>query len=246
MWPIDCPSNAISPSLGSISRQMMREVVLLPEPDSPTRPTLSPATDRHRKIGDRRRALIEPFDQLLNLQQRRRTRRRCRPRRRDYRYFPASVLFRDQVRDPRTRRGRRRHQTLGVGMFRGVEEPQRLSLLDQLALLHHNDTATVARRQTEIVGDQDGRHAALGRDPGQQVHHDFLRRDVEARRRLVGNQQRRIAGDRHGDHHALAHAAGEFVRIGRHPLFGIANLHGAQQPQRLRPRFIARHALVGA
>ena len=43
MWPIDCPSNAISPSLGSISRQMMRDVVLLPEPDSPTRPTLSPA-----------------------------------------------------------------------------------------------------------------------------------------------------------------------------------------------------------
>jgi hypothetical protein len=29
--------------LGSINRQIMRDVVLLPEPDSPTRPTLSPA-----------------------------------------------------------------------------------------------------------------------------------------------------------------------------------------------------------
>src|SRR6185369_3094114 len=42
MWPIDCPSNTISPSLGSIRRQIIRDVVLLPDPDSPTRPTLSP------------------------------------------------------------------------------------------------------------------------------------------------------------------------------------------------------------
>jgi len=32
----------MSPSLGSIRRQIIRDVVLLPEPDSPTRPTLSP------------------------------------------------------------------------------------------------------------------------------------------------------------------------------------------------------------
>ncbi len=37
------PSNRISPSLASISRQTSREIVLLPEPDSPTRPRLSPA-----------------------------------------------------------------------------------------------------------------------------------------------------------------------------------------------------------
>ena len=40
-----------------------------------------------------------------------------------------------------------------------------------------------------------------------------LDRDVERRRRLVGDQQQRIAGQRHGDHHALAHAAGQLVRI---------------------------------
>ena len=35
------------------------------------------------------------------------------------------------------------------------------------------------------------------------------------------------------------------MRIGGHALFGIANLHGAQQPQRLGARFISRHSLVG-
>ena len=40
-----------------------------------------------------------------------------------------------------------------------------------------------------------------------------LDRDVERRRRLVGDQQLRLVGERHRDHHALAHAAGELVRI---------------------------------
>ena len=118
-----------------------------------------------------------------------------------------------------------------------AEERLRFGLLDQPALLHHHDAATVAGGETEVMGDQDGRHAALGRNPGQKIHHDLLRRDVEAGGRLVGDQERRIAGNRHRDHHALAHAAGEFVRISGHPLFGIANLHGAQQLQRLRARF---------
>ena len=48
----------------------------------------------------------------------------------------------------------------------------------------------------------------------QQLEHLRLDRDVERRRRLVGDQQLRVAGQRHGDHHPLAHAAGELVRIG--------------------------------
>ena len=37
------PSNQTSPALGSISRRMHRPVVDLPQPDSPTRPRVSPA-----------------------------------------------------------------------------------------------------------------------------------------------------------------------------------------------------------
>ena len=38
------PSNQTSPEVGSIRRRMQRPVVLLPQPDSPTRPSVSPAT----------------------------------------------------------------------------------------------------------------------------------------------------------------------------------------------------------
>ncbi len=37
------PSNQISPAVGSISRKMQRPVVDLPQPDSPTKPKVSPA-----------------------------------------------------------------------------------------------------------------------------------------------------------------------------------------------------------
>ena len=37
------PSNQTSPAVGSISRRMQRPVVDLPQPDSPTRPSVSPA-----------------------------------------------------------------------------------------------------------------------------------------------------------------------------------------------------------
>src|SRR4051812_22519334 len=42
MWAISWPSNRIEPSVGSISRSSSRAVVDLPQPDSPTRPSVSP------------------------------------------------------------------------------------------------------------------------------------------------------------------------------------------------------------
>ena len=44
---------------------------------------------------------------------------------------------------------------------------------------------------------------------------------VEARGRLVGEQDARPAGEREGDHHPLAHPAGELVRVGAEAPFGI-------------------------
>jgi hypothetical protein len=49
--------------------------------------------------------------------------------------------------------------------------------------------------------------------PVQEIEDLRLHRDIERRRRLVGEQQGRPAQQRHGDHDALAHAAGEFVGI---------------------------------
>ena len=53
------------------------------------------------------------------------------------------------------------------------------------------------------------------------VHDLGLHRDVERRRRLVGDQQRRPAGQGHGDPDALALAAGELVRVGTDDALGI-------------------------
>ena len=39
---ISCPSKVILPAVGSYSRMMLRPMVDLPEPDSPTRPYVSP------------------------------------------------------------------------------------------------------------------------------------------------------------------------------------------------------------
>ena len=47
------PSNQTSPALGSIRRRMQRPVVVLPQPDSPTRPSVSPARDVEADAVDR-------------------------------------------------------------------------------------------------------------------------------------------------------------------------------------------------
>ena len=65
----------------------------------------------------------------------------------------------------------------------------------------------------EVVRDQDDRGAEPLADVAHQVEDPRLDRDVERRRRLVGDQHLRVAGERDRDHHALAHAAGELVRI---------------------------------
>ena len=47
------PSNQTSPEVGSIRRRMQRPVVLLPQPDSPTRPSVSPAVEVEAHAVDR-------------------------------------------------------------------------------------------------------------------------------------------------------------------------------------------------
>ena len=46
------PSNTIEPESGSTMRSTHRAVVVLPQPDSPTRLNVSPAVDRERHIRD--------------------------------------------------------------------------------------------------------------------------------------------------------------------------------------------------
>jgi hypothetical protein len=66
-----------------------------------------------------------------------------------------------------------------------------------------------------------------------QVHHGFLRGDVESGGRLVRDQKLRIAGQRQRDHHALAHAARQFERIGVVALARAGDLDLLQRLDRL-------------
>ena len=84
---------------------------------------------------------------------------------------------------------------------------------DDLARIHDVDVLGVAGDKAEVVRDEERRHLPLVRDAADEVEDIALRRDIERRRRLVGDEKLRLLGERHGDHHALLLAAGKFARI---------------------------------
>ena len=73
----------------------------------------------------------------------------------------------------------------------------------------------------------------------QQVEDLRLDRDVERRRRLVGDDERRLAGERDRDHHALAHAAGQLMRVVARAPRGVGNAHRVEQLDRAGARALA-------
>ena len=111
-----------------------------------------------------------------------------------------------------------------------------------MALLHHDDAVAISGGEAEVVSDQDRRHAALARQFDHEVHHRLLRGDVEARGRLVGDEELRPAGKRKRDDDALTHAAGQLKRISVVALLGIGD---ADAPQRIDRLFLdlARRSL---
>ena len=148
-------------------------------------------------------------------------------------------------------RGRRRlalglgrQQALRVGVAGALENIVPAAALDDFAFGHHADAVGHLAHDGEIVGDEHERHVALGLEALQQVEDLGLDCHIERGGRLVGDQQVRLVGERHGDHHPLALAAGKLVRIAVEPLFGVPQADLAQELQGLRPRPLAREALV--
>ena len=78
--------------------------------------------------------------------------------------------------------------------------------LDDLAALEHQDLIRAPNRRQPVRDDE--RRAALAQRP-QAVLNQRLALAVEARRRLVEQQDARIGEDRARDRHALALAAGQ-------------------------------------
>ncbi|MGY3449619.1 hypothetical protein ACVILH_001961 [Bradyrhizobium sp. USDA 4353] len=124
------------------------------------------------------------------------------------------LLLRQQIAQGYAEPRRRAHQLARVGMLRVSEDVGGLGGLDHTALLHHDDAVAIGRGETEVMRDQDRRHAAAAGQLDDEVYHRLLRGDVEAGGRLVRDQQLGIAGECQRDDHALAHAAGQLERIG--------------------------------
>ena len=149
--------------------------------------------------------------------------------------------------DQRRRRARDRRQPLGlrpveprdraeqppcVRVLGVVEEVVLRSALDDPARVHHHDAVGDVGDDPQVVGDEDDRRAEVGLEPPDQLEDLGLDRDVERRRRLVGDQEVGVARERHRDHHPLAHAARELVRVVVDPLLRVGDADGAEQLDR--------------
>ena len=116
--------------------------------------------------------------------------------------------------------------------------------LDRPAAVHDINPVHVLGDHTEVVADQDHRHAEVVHQVPDQIEDLFLDRDVQRRGRLIGDQQVGAAREGHGDHHALALAPGQLVRIVAEPFGGLGDAHEIEKPQRLLVRLAASQLAV--
>ncbi len=126
-----------------------------------------------------------------------------------------------------------------VRMLGLLEHLDGISLLDELAGVHHTDPVAHRADHAEVVGDQQDRRVHLAAQGPHEVEHFGLDGGVEARRRLVEHEQRRIARQRHGDHDPLLHAARELVRIALHDARRVGDAHAAQRFEGVLLRLLA-------
>src|SRR4029077_17626538 len=144
------------------------------------------------------------------------------------------VIRLDHHRRLRLQRGRigLRHggeQRARVGMLRPFKHIRDRTGLDDLAVLHHAHDVGDLTHDSEIMGDEQHRHAEARLQLFQQREDLRLHGHVERGGRLVGDQQIRLVRKRHRDHDALALPAGELVGIAREPFFRIGNADLAEQ-----------------
>ena len=227
VWPM----NTTGPS-DEISRRMARPSVVLPEPDSPTTPSVSPL----------RISMLTPSTALMWP-----TILRMTPRLIGNQTLRSLVETTTGALRPRRRRIGLRlggEQFARIGMLGRGEHALDRAALDDLALVHHADAVGDLAHDAEVVGDEQHRHAEPGLRVLEQLEDLRLHGDVERGRRLVGDQQVRLVGQRHGDHHALALAAGKLVRIAAEPPGRIANADLAEQIDDLVARLGAGEAVV--
>ncbi len=242
------PSKIASPVVASCRRISVRPTVVLPEPDSPTRPSVLPFRQLERDVLDRLElalaeqalARIEILAEVLHLEHDRIARTDAalalghvaRPRRAAVHV----VVDHRQPHRPPVELRPALEQRLRVGVARILEHVLRGALLADLAVAHHDDVVGDLAHHGQIVGDEQHRHLVLLLQRGDEVEDLLLDRHVERRRRLVGDQQLGLAGDRHRDHHPLLLAAGHLRWKRVDPVLGIGNADFLEQLDRAPAR----------
>ena len=116
-----------------------------------------------------------------------------------------------------------RNQRLCVGMARRSEKVRHLVGFDYFAFPHHRDIVGDLAHDAEVVGNEEHRHMMARLQLLQKLQDLGLHRNIEGGRRFIGDKKTGPIGERHGDHHPLALAAGELMREGAEPLAGIGN-----------------------
>ncbi len=128
----------------------------------------------------------------------------------------------------------RREQPARVRMLRRAQNLPNRARFDDPPGVHDGDAIRRLRDDAEVVRDEQQRQAERPLHFAQQVEDFGLDRDVERRRRLVGDDERRLAGEGDRDHHALPHAARQLVRIVVHAPAGIRDADRGEKVDRAR------------
>ena len=181
---------------------MQRATVDLPEPDSPTMPSVWPlrtSSETSSAARTSRRAPSQP------------------PRRVGLRQVPGLPAPGRRLRRDARVRLERRHgadQHLRVLVRAGASAPRPSAPSSTSSPVRSTATrCAISATTPKSCVMNSTRHAMPFLQFNNQLQDLRLRGDVERGGRLVGDQQRRLERERHRDHDALALAAGELVRV---------------------------------
>ena len=98
------------------------------------------------------------------------------------------------------------------GCFGSAKSKLDRRFFDDASGVHDRDAVRHFGDDAQVVGDQEQRESEPSLKVAEQIEDLRLDRDVERRRRLVGDEERWPAGERQGDEGALAQAARELMR----------------------------------
>ena len=127
--------------------------------------------------------------------------------------------------------GHDRQQRARVRMLRRLEDLFGRAELDDATEVHHRDAVGDVPREPEIVGDDEDRDAGLVDEPAHELQDLAPHRRVEARHRLVGDEQAWLEHHCARDHHALPLTAGHLVRVEPDEPFGRPEPRAGERPR---------------